>query len=113
MLRLLRHTRFLGIALPLVLAAQDQPSNRTQRSVVRASGEATVAAKPDRAQIDIGVVTESSIAEVLSQIKAILGTSGSMHTINYSLSPSYNYSSNGLPSIKGYQGCQHRAGNRG
>jgi uncharacterized protein YggE len=69
---------------------------------VRASGEATVTAKPDRALIDIGVVTRAATAQaastqnaaqstqVLNSIRQILGSAGEVKTSGYSLSPRYD-----------------------
>lgn len=102
--------KVLVFALPLAVLAQD----RVQKPVVRASGEATVTAKPDRAEIDIGVVTEARSAEeagtrnaratsaVLDKVKALVSGIGSVRTINYSLNPKYIYPQNGTPAIDGY-----------
>jgi uncharacterized protein len=102
--------RILPFLLSLGMLAQGpQP-----RPVVRASGEATVTAKPDRAQIDIGVVTQSSKAEaaasqnasqtsaVLERVKSLVGGAGQIQTANYSLNPIYRYPPNASPIIEGY-----------
>lgn len=108
--------RSLGLlaALPLLVMAQDHTSH-PQRSVVRASGEATATAKPDEAKISIGVVTQAANAEdaasrnatqvnqVLTQVKQVLGANGDVRTINYSVSPEYKYPKDGgKPTIIGY-----------
>src|SRR5215467_990794 len=81
------------------LFAQSQP--RT----VQATGSATVTATPDQAQIDVGVVTNGSTAQdsaqqnatmttaVLTAIKAVLGSAGTVQTVNYTVSPRYNTNS--------------------
>src|ERR1700728_3261007 len=83
--------------------------------VVRASGEATVTAKPDRAQISFGVVTQAPTAEsaaaqnaaqttrMLEAIKHVLGSGGHIKTTGYSIAPNYQTGKNGtLRKIIGY-----------
>ena len=90
---------FLFLVLPT--AAQDA-ANKPPPSI-QTSGEAVVTAKPDRAQIDIGVVTQADnsqnaasknatqLGAVLAQLKQLLGTGADVKTISYSLSPNYRY----------------------
>lgn len=83
---------------------------------VRASGEATVTAKPDRAQISIGVVTRAPTAQaasaqnaqetmqVIQSLKSALGTNGNVRTTGYSISPQFDYSNQGHPpKVTGYE----------
>ena len=82
---------------------------------IRASGEATVRAKPDRAQISIGVVTQAPTAQaasaqnatqtaaVLDAVKRALGANGEIKTSGYSISPQYQYTNGRPPKITGYQ----------
>ncbi len=82
---------------------------------IRASGEATVRAKPDRAQISIGVVTQAPTAQaastqnatqtsaVLDAVKRGLGSNGEIKTSGYSISPQYQYTNGRPPKITGYQ----------
>jgi len=82
---------------------------------VRASGEVTIKAKPDRAQISIGVTTQAHTAQeastqnanettqVLDAIKRALGKNGEVKTTGYSISPQYDYSNGHAPKITGYQ----------
>ncbi len=98
------------LAIPLLAAAQ-APRLRA----VRASGEAVVTAKPDRARIDIGVVTEAPTAEeaaaknaelsaaVIEKYKPLVGEAGTLQTVNYSLAPNYSYEPNESPKIRGYR----------
>ena len=77
--------------------------------VVRASGEATVTAKPDQARISVGVQTDGPTAEaastenatqlshVLTAVKGALGSGGEVKTENYSVSPQFEYPKNGAP----------------
>jgi uncharacterized protein len=81
---------------------------------VRANGEATVSAKPDRAEISIGVITQASSAQaaaiqnatqttqVLSSLKQTLGSGGEIKTSGYSISPQYYYAE-GKNKLTGYQ----------
>ncbi len=77
--------------------------------VVRASGEATVTAKPDRAQVSIGVQTQAASAQeasaqnaaqtshVLEVVKRTLGNGGEVKTSGYSVSPQYQFPKEGGP----------------
>ena len=81
---------------------------------VRATGEATVTATPDEARINIGVVNQAPTAQeagaenarradaVMTRIRAVLGSAGEVKTINYSISPDYEYKPNSTPTITGY-----------
>jgi uncharacterized protein YggE len=98
------------LVFPL-LAGSQTPRPR----VVRASAEAVVTAKPDRARIDIGVVTEAPAAEeaaaknaeqsaaVIAKYKPLVGAAGTLQTVNYSLAPNYSYQPNESPKIRGYR----------
>ena len=96
----------------LAAAAQDSAA---KVHFIRASGEATVRAKPDRAQISIGVVTQAPTAQTASaqnatqtcgrtgRMKRGLGSSGEIKTSGYSISPQYQYTNGRPPKITGYQ----------
>jgi len=82
---------------------------------VQASGEATVTAKPDRAEISLGVTTQSGAAqaasaqnaadttEVLAALNKVIGGSGEIKTTGYSLAPEYQYSNANPPRLTGYR----------
>ena len=82
---------------------------------VRASGEATVSVKPDRAQISIGISNQAAnAAEAASEnakqstkmqnaIEQTLGDGGQVKTSGYSLTPQYDYSNGHAPRLTGYQ----------
>jgi uncharacterized protein len=82
---------------------------------VRATGEATVSARPDRAQISVGVISQSSTAQaaatanatqttqVIEAIKQTLGHGGELKTSGYSISPQYQYTAGRAPKITGFQ----------
>ncbi len=72
-------------------------------SSIRVTGDATVSAKPERAQIDVGVLTQEKqsqnattqnarqIDSVLTALHKLLGVDADIKTINYTLSPDYQY----------------------
>lgn len=107
-----RRVILLLVSCCLAAAAQD---GAAKVHSIRASGEATVRAKPDRAQISIGVVTQAPTAEaasaqnasqtsaVLDAVKRGLGASGEIKTSGYSISPQYQYTNGRPPKITGYQ----------
>lgn len=82
--------------------------------MVRATGEATITVKPDRAQITVGVLTQAASAEaaaaknasetsdVLNELKQALGGGGEIKTRGYSIGPDYEYSTGNPPKISGY-----------
>ena len=82
---------------------------------VRASGEATVSVKPDRAEVTVGVSTHAASAQaaasenaaqssqVVSAIKRVLGTGGQVKTSGYSLNPQYDYQNGRAPHLNGYE----------
>lgn len=82
---------------------------------VRTSGEATVTVKPDRAQIDVGVVTQADTSQAavqqnaqkleatLTRLRQLLGAGADIKTISYSVTPNYRYpQGGGEPTITGY-----------
>lgn len=109
---------FKGFSLILFLfiaqiAAQEQ--NDKLPPSIQTSGEATVMTTPDRAQIDVGVVTRADTSQTaveqnaqklqttLTRLKQLLGTDAFIKTISYSVSPDYRYpKEGGEPTITGY-----------
>jgi uncharacterized protein YggE len=101
--------------LPL-LHAQPQVVPLTPREpFVRASGEATVSAKPDEARIQIGVITPAKTAEaaagenanqtnvVLTELRKNMAAGSELRTTNYSIAPQYRYPQSGAsPVMDGY-----------
>ena len=81
---------------------------------VRVMGSATLHAKPDRVEIDIGVVTQNlraapAAAENARHLEAVLaalhkavGNEADINTVSYSLTPDYHYQSGAEPQITGY-----------
>jgi uncharacterized protein YggE len=91
--------------------AQQAPTVYT----IRVTSTALVAAKPDRAEIDVGVYTQSSEAgtaashnaerlqAVLAALRKTLGEHADIKTLSYGLTPTYRYPSAGAePTITGY-----------
>jgi uncharacterized protein YggE len=109
---------FLLIGVILVLLApsagaqQDRPRPRVPSITV--TGEATISAEPNQAQIDIGVVTQARTApeaskenaerltRVLAEVKKLLGKADEVKTSGYALTPTYRYPQGGKPEIVGY-----------
>src|SRR5437879_4241025 len=109
---------FLLIGVILVLLApsagaqQDRPRPRVPSITV--TGEATISAEPNQAQIDIGVVTQARTApeaskenaerlnRVLTEVKKLLGKADEVKTSGYALTPNYRYPQGGKPEIVGY-----------
>ncbi len=108
--------RFL---LLLSVAAVVRPVLAQQQGVlpphIRVSGEAVVMAKPDRVEIQLGVVTQAQTADaaasqnatrvdtVLKALKPAVGAGGEVRTVSYSVQPNYNYPrEGGKPTITGY-----------
>jgi uncharacterized protein YggE len=98
-----------------VLPSAAQDVNTKLPPSIQTSGEAVITAKPDRAQIDIGVTTQADTSQtaasknatqletVLAQMRRVLGPGADIKTISYSLSPNYRYpTGGGDPTITGY-----------
>jgi uncharacterized protein len=102
----------LVLLAPSAGAQQDRPRPRVPSITV--TGEATISAEPDQAQVDIGVVTQARTApeaskenaervtRVLAEIKKLLGKADEVKTSGYSLTPNYRYPQGGKPEIVGY-----------
>jgi uncharacterized protein YggE len=105
----------VALALPGSGAAAQEPTDKTSIPSIRTSGEATISAKPDQAQIDIGVVTQAQSAQaaatqnaqrldaVLAELRRALGPTSEIQTVSYTLSPNYRYPrEGGTPTLTGY-----------
>ena len=102
----------LVLLAPSAGAQQDRPRPRVPSITV--TGEATISAEPNQAQIDIGVVTQARTApeaskenaervtRVLAELKKLLGKADEIKTSGYSLTPNYRYPQGGKPEIVGY-----------
>jgi uncharacterized protein YggE len=93
-------------------AQQGRP--RPQVPSITVSGEATLSAEPNQAQIDLGVVTQARTApeaakenaerltRVMAEVKKLLGKTDEVKTSAYTLTPTYRYPQGGKPEIVGY-----------
>ena len=95
----------------VILAAMPTLAQTTAstRRLIRAVGEGKASGKPDQAQVDFAVVTQAATAQdaaaqnanqttaVLTQLRQLLGANADIKTLNYSLSPVYNYPRDGSP----------------
>jgi uncharacterized protein len=100
-----------ALAAPPRALAQGAPAPST----IRVTGDARVSARPDRVQVDVGVVTQATHSQeaaagnaravdaVLGAVRAAAGPAAQLKTVSYSLSPDYQYHPNGgEPTITGY-----------
>ncbi len=84
-------------------------------SSIRVTGDAVVTAKPERAQIDLGVLTQEKQSQnaaaqnakqldsIMTALHKLLGADADIKTINYSMSPDYQYRPiGGRPSVSAY-----------
>ncbi|MGC8792185.1 MAG: SIMPL domain-containing protein [Bryobacteraceae bacterium] len=102
----------LGLVLAFLMHGQEAPSPRAQ---IRATGEAVIKARPDLAQIEIGLTSQAATAQVaaaqnatqfdavLGRLRKLVGSKGEIRTAGYSLTPNYRYPrEGGKPEITGY-----------
>jgi uncharacterized protein YggE len=103
------------LALALISPAAAQAQTEPPASTIRVSGEATVTSRPDRVEVELGVVTRAATAQqaatenarllqkVLTSLRNTLGARADIQTISYSLQPDYQYPpAGGPPRITGY-----------
>jgi uncharacterized protein len=94
---------FWAAFLACVVSQVNAQQNASPVSSIRVTGEAVATAKPERAQIDVGVLTQEKQSQaaatqnakqldaVLTALHKLLGNDADIKTINYSLSPEYQY----------------------
>jgi uncharacterized protein len=98
------------------------PAQQTSQAphTVRASADATVTARPDRAQISVSIYSQAATAEaaseqnaratssVLTALKQVIGSKGQIRTSGFVASPQMHYPNNGgTPKITGYEATNH------
>lgn len=98
----------------LTIVALSATAQTPPRSSVLATGTASVSVTPDQAQINVSAVTQGATAQeatsqnatiaanIIAQLTQALGSSGTVQTVNYSVTPTYNYPQNGNPILTGY-----------
>src|ERR1035437_2652297 len=105
--------RIYSSLLLLMLSCSAMPAQTAVPSV-QANGSATLTAKPDQAQLDVGVVTYGATAQDASQQNAslsntvqaalgkVLGSAGTLQTVSYYVTPRYSNTPNQTSVIVGY-----------
>src|SRR5258706_13146908 len=94
--------RMISSRLVLILSCTAMAAQTAAVPSVQATGSATITAKPDQAQLDVGVVTNGSTAQDASQQNAglsntvqaalskVLGAAGTLQTVSYNITPRYS-----------------------
>jgi len=115
----LKLSRVLMVATALGMAQAagwaQESSSKPDPPTIRVVGEATITAKPDQAEVDLGVVTRAATGQaaatqnaqkqdaVLAQLRKVLGSGAEIKTLSYSLTPDYRYpKEGGQPVLSGY-----------
>jgi uncharacterized protein YggE len=120
-LSLIRLCASVSLVLALVASRADAQANQPNEAVspaIRVTGEASVTSRPDRVELDLGVVTRGASSQqasaenartlqnVLAALRKTLGakanTAADIETVSYALEPNYQYPQNGEPKIVGY-----------
>src|ERR1017187_8852346 len=98
--------------LPLIFLASAALPAQTAAGSIQATGTATLNVNPDQVQVGVSVNTDAATANqaaqqnaaqtsaVITALTQVLGQTGSIQTVGYSLYPRYSNSMN--PSIVGY-----------
>jgi uncharacterized protein len=102
---------FFLMTLPGTSAAQTGPPPFS----IRVTEQATITAKPDEAQIDVGVTTQAptsvaatnqnaeEVSRVIAELRRSAGAEATVETVSYVLTPDYRYPrEGGEPTIAGY-----------
>jgi uncharacterized protein len=101
-------------SLLLLILSCSAMAAQTAVPSVQANGTATLTAKPDQAQLDVGVVTNGTTAQDASQQNAslsntvqaalskVLGSAGTLQTVSYYVTPRYSTTPNQPSVIIGY-----------
>lgn len=91
-----------SVAIVLAFAAASWAQTPSRPASITAVGTTTVSVTPDLARVDVSVVTQAGTAQdatqqnasqagaLITALQNLLGSSGSIKTINYYLSPVYN-----------------------
>jgi uncharacterized protein len=107
--------KFFAVLLTCAVSQVNGQQNTSPLSSIRVSAAAVVTGTPERAQIDVGVLTQerqSQIATtqnarqmdtVVTALHKLLGPDADIKTINYTLNPDYQYRPiGGKPSVSSY-----------
>jgi len=94
---------FFAALLACVVSQVNAQQIASPLSSIRVTGDAVVTAKPDRALIDVGVLTQEKQSQnavtqnaklldgILTALHKLLGADADIKTINYALNPDYQY----------------------
>jgi uncharacterized protein YggE len=94
---------FFAALLACVVSQVNAQQIASPLSSIRVTGEAVVTAKPDRALIDVGVLTQEKQSQnaatqnakqldgIVTALHKLLGADADIKTINYALNPDYQY----------------------
>ena len=102
-------SKLLSVIGCVILAATPMLAQTTASTgrLIRAVGEGKASGKPDQPHVDLAVVTQAASAQdaaaqnadqttaVLTQLRQLLGANPDIKTLNYLLSPVYNYPRDG------------------
>ena len=103
-------SRMPSILLAVLTGAAVLPAQTA--GTIQALGSASLSVQPDQAQLNVSISTDAATAQqagqqnatqttqVLNVLKQVLGTSGNIQTIGYSINPRYSNGAN--PSVVGY-----------
>lgn len=98
---------FLAAAAPL-------PAQTQTAGTIQATGNASLSVNPDQASIDVSVITQGATAQqaaqqnatqantVIGALKQVLGSSGTIQTVSYSVYPTYSSTPGQSSQIVGY-----------
>jgi uncharacterized protein YggE len=102
------------LSLLLLMLSCSAMAAQTAVPSVQANGTATLTAKPNQAQLDVGVITNGATAQDASQQNAslsdtvqaalgkVLGSAGTLQTVSYYVTPRYSTTPNQPQVIIGY-----------
>ena len=106
--------RWLAFIAGATISAAQQVSVPPAVPYVLVHGEATISARPDRVQLDVGIVSQSSTSQAAAELNAKDSNTvidalrrvlpaGNIRTVNFSVNPNYQYPKDGSPpTILGY-----------
>jgi hypothetical protein len=106
--------RWLVLAAAAIAAAGQQISVPPSVPYLRVHGEVTRSERPDRVQLDVGVLSQGATSETAAELnakqsKVVIDTlrqslpAGNIQTVNFSVNPNYQYPKDGSPpAILGY-----------
>jgi len=103
-----------SLVLALVATPASAQTMDPAASTIRVTGEASVTSRPDRVELDLGVVTRATASQqaatenarvsqnLLTALRTALGPRATIETVTYALQPDYQFPQNAPPKITGY-----------